>query len=178
YLDELLRLEGRGSCDHGSGCHSCHGAPGLYRCDDCFGPSMWCQSCVVSNHAHNPLHRIKEWNGQFFEHITLKGLGLRVQLGHEVGDLCIRPEPSSNDDFVVVDCHGIHKVAVDFCSCETGESKTTQLLRARWFPLTVSDPQTAATFAVLEQYHLLSFESKVSAYEFYHSLVRRSNNTG
>ncbi|KAG1853668.1 hypothetical protein F4604DRAFT_1686257 [Suillus subluteus] len=40
-----------------------------------------------------------------------------------------------------------------------------------------SDPKTAAMFRVLEQYHLLFFESKVSAYEFYHSLRRMSDNT-
>ncbi|KAH7918244.1 hypothetical protein BV22DRAFT_1108409 [Leucogyrophana mollusca] len=157
---------------------SCQEAPALYRCEDCFGPSLWCQSCVVSNHARNPLHRIKEWNGKFFDRITLKGLGLHVQLGHEVSDRCIRPELSSNDNFVIVDCHGIHEVALNYCACETGETKTTQLLWAWWLPSTVSDPQSAATFAVLEQYHLLSFESKVSAYGFYHSLVRQSDNTG
>jgi hypothetical protein len=53
-----------------------------------------------------------------------------------------------------------------------------QLLRMSLFPSTTSDPKTAATFRVLEQYHLLSFESKTSAYEFYHALHRMSDNTG
>ncbi|KAG1851306.1 hypothetical protein DFJ58DRAFT_842195 [Suillus subalutaceus] len=53
-----------------------------------------------------------------------------------------------------------------------------QLLQVCWYPTTTTDPQTAATFNVLEYYHLLSFESKVSAYEFYHSLARCSDNTG
>ncbi|KAG2128890.1 uncharacterized protein EDB93DRAFT_1095797 [Suillus bovinus] len=45
-------------------------------------------------------------------------------------------------------------------------------------PSTTSDPKTAATFCILEQYHLLSFESKMSAYEFYHALNQMSDNTG
>ena len=53
-----------------------------------------------------------------------------------------------------------------------------QLLQMSWFPSTTADPKTAATFRVLEQYQLLSFESKVSAYEFYHGLSRMTDNTG
>ncbi|KAF8839151.1 hypothetical protein BDN67DRAFT_982034, partial [Paxillus ammoniavirescens] len=37
---------------------------------------------------------------------------------------------------------------------------------------------TAATFSLLEMFHLLSFESKVSSYEFYNLLTRCSDNTG
>ncbi|KAG2336372.1 hypothetical protein BDR05DRAFT_953419 [Suillus weaverae] len=39
------------------------------------------------------------------------------------------------------------------------------------------DPKTATTFGVLEQYHLLSFESKASTYEFYQGLACLSDNT-
>ncbi|KAG2107820.1 hypothetical protein DEU56DRAFT_920537 [Suillus clintonianus] len=53
-----------------------------------------------------------------------------------------------------------------------------QLLRMRWYPATVSEPRTAATFTVLQHFHILSFESKVSAYEFYQSLARRTDNSG
>jgi hypothetical protein len=48
----------------------------------------------------------------------------------------------------------------------------------RWYPATVSEPRTAATFTVLQHFHILSFESKVSAYEFYQSLARRTDNSG
>ncbi|KAG1906246.1 uncharacterized protein F5891DRAFT_1125633 [Suillus fuscotomentosus] len=118
------------------------------------------------------------WNSDFFESITLKALGLHVQLGHTPGERCYNAQPVSCDEFTVIDAHGIHDVAVDFCGCETAQIRYKQLLRARWFPATTTDPRTAATFSVLELFHLLSFESKVSAYEFYHSLARRSDNTG
>jgi hypothetical protein len=76
-----------------------------------------------------------------------------------------------------MDSYGIHEVLLDFCDCVEAESHTQQLLRITWFPSTTADPKTAATFRLLEEFHLLSFESKVSAYEFYSALVRRTNNT-
>ncbi|KIK33966.1 hypothetical protein CY34DRAFT_98770, partial [Suillus luteus UH-Slu-Lm8-n1] len=179
FLDEIIRLEGRGS--EGTRLNCCCGtdnATHLYRCRDCFGVEMVCLTCVVHRHLSNPLHRIDMWNGSFFQSITLKALGLRVQLGHTPGERCYNAQPVSCDEFTVIDAHGIHDVAVDFCGCETAQIRYKQLLRARWFPATTSDPRTAATFGVLELFHLLSFESKVSAYEFYHSLARRSDNTG
>jgi len=101
-----------------------------------------------------------------------------VQLGHYPGNICPNPHRAFNDEFVVIDSHGIHCVALDFCNCSTAKSHSQQLLRASWFPSTSDNPRTAATFRVLQQYHLLSLESKVSAYGFYHSLARRSDNTG
>ncbi|KAG1726126.1 hypothetical protein EDD22DRAFT_982820 [Suillus occidentalis] len=166
---EIIRLEGRGS--EGTRLNCCCWNR---QCNS----SMVCLTCVVHRHLSNPLHRIDMWNGSFFQSITLKALGLRVQLGHTPGERCYNAQPVSCDEFTVIDAHGIHDVAVDFCGCETAQIRYKQLLRARWFPATTSDPRTAATFGVLELFHLLSFESKVSAYEFYHSLARRSDNTG
>ncbi|KIK78090.1 hypothetical protein PAXRUDRAFT_164954, partial [Paxillus rubicundulus Ve08.2h10] len=54
----------------------------LYRCEDCTSMSMHCASCVVLSHAQNPLHTIKKWDSQFFEQVSLKDLGLHIQLGH------------------------------------------------------------------------------------------------
>jgi len=53
-----------------------------------------------------------------------------------------------------------------------------QLLRFRLYPATVHNPNTAATFRVLNHFQLLSFESKSSVYEYYQTLVRESDNTG
>ncbi|KAG1792970.1 uncharacterized protein HD556DRAFT_1432424 [Suillus plorans] len=103
------------------------------------------------------------WNGKFFESVALKTLGLRVQLGHTPGECCYNAQPVSCDKFMVIDVHGIHDVAVDFCGCKTAQIHYKQLLRV---------------WCILELFHLLSFESKVSAYKFYHSLARRSDNTG
>ncbi|EIW81450.1 hypothetical protein CONPUDRAFT_55555, partial [Coniophora puteana RWD-64-598 SS2] len=149
-----------------------------YRCEDCLMGAMVCSDCLVQKHETSPFHRIKYWNGQSFERTTLKRLGLRLQLGHGPGTTCINPVRCFDDDFVVIDSHGIHEIGLDYCGCETAASKYRQLLRARLFPATVNNPKTAATFRILEEFQLLSFESKASAYEAYHALARRSDNTG
>jgi hypothetical protein len=92
--------------------------------------------------------------------------------------VCPNPENAFNNDFTVIDSDGIHPVSLDYCGCQLATSKTTQLLRARLFPSTVVDPKTAATFRVLETFQMLSFTSKVSAFEYYRSLSRRTDNTG
>ncbi|KAF8867888.1 hypothetical protein BD779DRAFT_1482742, partial [Infundibulicybe gibba] len=125
YMAELLRLEGKG--------------------EDVYHTTLSC-------HASLPFHKIKEWNGLYFEKITLKQLGLRYQLGHPIGHACPNPSQARDGDFV--------------------------LLRARLYPSTTVQPQTAATFRVLESFQLLSFMSKCSAYEFYRTLARRTDNTG
>ncbi|KAG1836053.1 hypothetical protein DFJ58DRAFT_735266 [Suillus subalutaceus] len=159
YIDEFIRLEGRGKNS---------GSPF----------ELACCSCTIQLHVNAPLHRIKQWKDGFFHPVSLKSMGLCMQLGHYPLTTCRKPKPAYNDDFVVVDIHGIHEIDLDFCGCEHEVSHFKQLLRARWFPATVTNPRTAATFAVLEFFHLLSFKSKVSAYEFYHCLARWTDNTG
>ncbi|KAG2108875.1 hypothetical protein DEU56DRAFT_874521 [Suillus clintonianus] len=166
YLAEMIRLDGRG--DAGNMCAGC--AVMIHKCT--------VTGCTVTNHLCLPTHRIDEWTGVCFQRTSLKKLGLRIQLGHPIGQRCILPHKAFNDDFVIMDTDGIHQVGLDFCGCETAQTHTKQLLRNRWFPSTSTDPRTAATFRVLRQYHILSFESKASAYEFYHTLVRLTDNTG
>ncbi|KAG1893780.1 uncharacterized protein F5891DRAFT_1131166 [Suillus fuscotomentosus] len=134
-------------------CLECNGPNPEYKCQDCFGSELHCSTCILSVHAHHLLHRLQR--------ISLKALGLRIQLGHITGQQCVNPHCAFNDDFVIIDMFGIHEVSLDFCGCAIAEN-----------------PKTAATFHVLEQYHLLSFESKISGYEFYHGLCRMSDNTG
>ncbi|TFK78158.1 hypothetical protein K466DRAFT_507711 [Polyporus arcularius HHB13444] len=179
YLAELLCLEGRGKHRDGT-CPRCKiPASAAYRCDDCSDCALYCADCIKALHSSQPLHRVQMWNARgFFERVTLKSLGLRIQLGHESGDRCFNPKRAFADDFVVIDITGIHEVAVDFCNCHTALAHATQLLRARWYPATYTDPKTAATFRLMEHFHVLSTQSKVSGWEFYVSLVRRTENTG
>jgi hypothetical protein len=118
------------------------------------------------------------WNGNFFERASLKSLGLRIQLGHRSGATCVNPKRSSNDDFVVIDCNGIHKVSLDYCACEGAKSAEVQLLRSSLYPVTSMNPKSAATFRVMKFFHILSFESKCSGYEFYNTLSRCTDNVG
>ncbi|KAG1786541.1 uncharacterized protein HD556DRAFT_1434721 [Suillus plorans] len=121
YLAELIRIDGRG---------------------DVGDIAVMIYKCTVANHLRLPTHRVDE---VFFQRMSLKKLGLRIQLGHPVGQHCILPHQAFNDDFILIDTDGIYEIGLDF---------------------------------LLQQYQILSFKSKASAYEFYHTLVHLTDNTG
>ncbi|KAG2354447.1 hypothetical protein BDR07DRAFT_1306110, partial [Suillus spraguei] len=57
----------------------------LFLCEECFGRDILCQKCCVDCHKCFPLHVINKWNSQYFEHTSLKDIGLfshRQQLLH------------------------------------------------------------------------------------------------
>jgi hypothetical protein len=96
-----------------------------------------------------------------------------------LGEKCLNPERGINDDFIIIDTHGIHEVGLDFCGCGKSDQRhTIQLLRSKLFPATIKQPKTAATMRVLELFEFLSYESKASAFEFYNKLSRFTDNTG
>ncbi|KAF8055893.1 hypothetical protein FPV67DRAFT_1679300 [Lyophyllum atratum] len=163
YLHELLRLEGP--------------ADAPLHCAKCFNPELP-PVADIQDHAVRPFHHVQQWNGTFFAKTCLKDLGLRLQLGHPAGEACINPATAANDDFVVLHVNGLHQIGIDFCNCFRPMERHIQLLRARLFPATTIYPKTAATFQVLGHFQLLSFMSKVSAFEFYQTLVRHTDNTG
>jgi hypothetical protein len=120
------------------------------------------------------------WDGEFFKKIPLASLGLRVQLGHSPLTRCTAPEPSKAG-FVTLHTNGIHEVLVDFCGCERANAAgphEIQLMRVGWFPATHERPHTAATFAVLDQFHQETLQAKVTMYDFYGVLEKLTNNTG
>lgn len=79
---------------------------------------------------------------------------------------------------MIIGSHTIDEVALDYCNCGMAQPRTVQLLRARLYPATETSPRTAATFAVLNRFDHMTLESKCSAYEFYNSLARETDNTG
>ncbi|KAG2050456.1 hypothetical protein BDR06DRAFT_983999 [Suillus hirtellus] len=129
-------------------------------------------------HKDHPLHQLQKWNSDYFESASLKSLGLQIQLGHTLGHTCPNPCHAFNDDFDIIDSHGMHEVLLDFCDCTLVTTHIQQLLYISLFPLTTADLKTAATFCLLEEFHVLSLKSKVSAYKFYYALMQRSDNTG
>ncbi|KAJ7478933.1 hypothetical protein FB451DRAFT_1032097 [Mycena latifolia] len=168
FLAEFLRLDGRG--DHNPVCAACCKNAGDHRCVHCLGGGeLLCSGCMVKEHRHLPFHQIQHWRGSMFVRKTLKEMGLRIQLGHwhTPDHRCPVPAPASGDDFVIIDTYGVHEVGLDYCGCGASGLPTVQLLRAQLYPATTTNPRSAATFAVLNRYHLLSFESKCSVYEFY-----------
>jgi hypothetical protein len=110
----------------------------------------------------------------------LKTLGLRVQLGHRVGDRCAGATPL-HASVVVLHTNGIHEVAVDACDCERrlwAGSPEEQLQRAGWFPATDDRPRTCATFEVLDTFLTLTYQAKTTMYDYYSVLEKLTNNTG
>lgn len=101
-----------------------------------------------------------------------------MQLGHAVGTPCINPKPAPGDHFIILHTNGIHDAALNFCACTTAQTDTIQLLRAGLYPATTQSPETAASIVALEFYHILTFESKASAFEYHNTLSRLTDNTG
>lgn len=58
------------------------------------------------------------------------------------------------------------------------QPRINQLLRLQLYPATVIDPMTAATFRVLDFFLLNTLVSKISAFDFYATLSRKTDNTG
>ncbi|TDL18801.1 hypothetical protein BD410DRAFT_727959 [Rickenella mellea] len=184
YLVELLRLECGGDFDLVN-CFKCKTKFSLpqtapYRCEDCFSGAVTCHTCCRDEHAEMPLHRIRKWNGNFFEHSSLQEIGLQVQLGHLPNDKCKNPKPATAG-FTVIHTNGIHLVDVNFCDCRSSNTvadRRLQLLRRQWFPASQSIPKTCCTFRVLEGFHTMSLQSKMSAYDYYAALTKLTDITG
>ncbi|KAH9977013.1 hypothetical protein BGW80DRAFT_1249823 [Lactifluus volemus] len=176
FLDELLRHEAQPLVTQ---CFKCTSLSATFKCRDCFCTPLWCKECLLQEHAIRPFHRIMAWNGAFYGDVSLQELGLVLQLGHG-GGKCSSP-CEVIDDFVVIDISGIHIVNIKFCACLTivGNSRHhTQLLRACLLPVTMTRPRTAFTFECLDSFHLLTLQGKTTAYDFYHTMIRKSGKIG
>ncbi|KAJ7801214.1 hypothetical protein B0H14DRAFT_3489904 [Mycena olivaceomarginata] len=160
FLMQLLRRDGCGDA-------SSELCPG---CGD---------ECCLDKHVEHPLHVISEWNGIFFAKTLLRDLGLRIQFGHAPREACGNPQPGYSE-FVVLHDNGIHSVHVDFCGCDSRRRTEPyiQLLQAGWYPATDERPQTAATFLVLDKFHVNTLQAKMTAYDFYTVLERLTDNAG
>ncbi|KAG1846964.1 hypothetical protein C8R48DRAFT_750553 [Suillus tomentosus] len=181
FLLEDLRLEGRG--DAGLLACSCRRLDGsnypissLFQCEECFGRDILCQECCLDRHKRLPLHVINKWNSRYFERMSLKDIGLHVQLGHS--DMTCACPVGGHSEFLVLHVNGIHHVNVDFCGCDRQVYHRQQLMQCDWFPSTVHQPQTACTCRLLEHFLLLTWSSKISAFEYYQTLERLTDNTG
>ena len=82
-LIELLRHE---SLPSKNSCSNCQQSPGTHRCQDCFNSNLWCGTCCVSAHRNLPFHRIRMWNGRFFERSDLLTNRLTLDLHHYPDD--------------------------------------------------------------------------------------------
>ncbi|KAJ3751974.1 hypothetical protein EV360DRAFT_75765 [Lentinula raphanica] len=155
YLFEMIQNESRGDGDVDT-CFRCRKTSEdhvpLFRCMDCFPEDLVCEKCCREMHELRPLDVIEKWNGKFFQRVSLKSIGVFVQLGHNARTYCSCPN--------------------QFVAGEWWQ----QLLRRRWFPATHIEPQTAATYQVMNMFHVLTLQGKVTTYDFYAGLEKMTDN--
>ncbi|KAJ7756767.1 hypothetical protein DFH07DRAFT_958904 [Mycena maculata] len=107
-----------------------------------------------------PLHVIKEWGGEFWVDRSLADIGLVYQLGHG-GFPCIFPDERVHK-LTVIEAPVIHRI---------------HLLRNAWYPATVADPGTCATFKSLEAYRLYNVVGNMNVNDFIHAMERATDVT-
>jgi len=180
---EILSLEAERTVGEKCGCCQNNSSPkmgadsmAMYRCLECFSHTPVCATCVVQTHQEQPFHHIQMWNGMFFSRASLHDLGHILYLGHG-GTKCPRntQKPTS---FVVVHANGIHHRRILYCTCRPStdkHEKVLQLVRHQLFPASVSIPQTAFTFDVLEKFHQHSLSGKISAYDYFDALRKHTD---
>ncbi|KAF7335028.1 CxC2 domain-containing protein [Mycena venus] len=185
FLNETLRHHGLGYSYSAQKCTLCGCGVGVaaeepeedgrpkrfFRCGEC-GYFIHCQKCCVDRHKFTPLHFLEEWNGKFWVRTTLHSIGLVYQLGHE-GLKCNVPHPVVRT-LTVMDTTGVHTVHYRFCGCARSDkaNNLAQLLRNTWYPASFTDPDTCATFRVLDFFRLLNVVRNTNACNFVTTLER------
>ncbi|PPQ76700.1 hypothetical protein CVT26_004470 [Gymnopilus dilepis] len=182
YLDEMLRWAGRADVVGRDSCPDCVArsiepcGSAEYRCKECFVPDLTCSSCCVRRHRTNPFHRVEKWSEGRFTQVSLKSLGLKIQLNH-TGLYCENPIPC-HTNMLVLHTNGIHEVAIQYCGCMNAVPHHIQLLRRRLYPSSQISVKNCSTFELLRHLHYMALATKASTYDFYRALEKSTNNTG
>ncbi|KAF8869055.1 hypothetical protein CPB84DRAFT_1694913, partial [Gymnopilus junonius] len=189
FLDELLRWSGHGDFRSAEQCPDCLAwsvsspAQPEYRCKECLVPDLTCSLCCVRRHRVHPFHQIEvrlhlcsRWDGHKFLTISLKSLGLKLQLNH-AGSFCENPIPV-HTNMLVLHTNGIHDVTICYCGCPRALPPNIQLLRRQLYPASHIKIKTCASFQLLEHLHKFTLTTKASTYDFYWALEKLTTNTG
>ncbi|KAJ7152741.1 hypothetical protein C8R43DRAFT_1127191 [Mycena crocata] len=184
FLDEILRHEGLGDELQDPRCAHClkeldaedPSSLRFFKCGDC-GEFLQCEMCCLAHHKRTPLHVVLEWNGFFWAKCTLADLGLVYQLGHG-GFPCGFPDDTVYK-MTVIEAPVIHQVKIRYCKCSKSDDADNldQLMRNSWYPATVSDPATCATFKSLEAYRLYNVVGNMNVRDFITALERMTDTT-
>ncbi|KAJ7832602.1 hypothetical protein B0H13DRAFT_1914961 [Mycena leptocephala] len=178
FLDEVIRHAGLGDDLDNPCCAQCEAPfdmsnPTGLRAFKCYQ----CEGCCIAHHQRTPLHVIKEWNGTFWVACILEQLGLIYQLGHG-GFPCPFPDETAHK-MTLIEAPMIHQITMRYCKCEKSDDADNleQLLRNKWFPATVTDPGTCATFLSLEAYRLYNIVGNLNVRDFITALERVTDTT-
>jgi hypothetical protein len=79
----------------------------------------------------------------------------------------------------VIDTTGIHRIHYRFCGCDRSDkaNNLVQFLRNGWYPASITDPDTCATFKVLDLFCQLNIIGNMNARDFMTSLERLTDAT-
>ncbi|KAJ7616251.1 hypothetical protein B0H17DRAFT_1115382 [Mycena rosella] len=112
-----------------------------------------CEACCLAHHRRTPLHIIKEWNGNFW--------------------------PACMHKMTIIEAPIIHQIKMRYCKCEKSDDADNlqQLMRNAWYPATVTDPRTCATFRSLEVYRLYNVAGNMNVRDFVTALERVTDTT-
>ncbi|KAF7300659.1 TY3B-TY3B protein [Mycena chlorophos] len=143
----------------------------ILRCREC-GEYLQCLECCLKGHAQTPLHTIQEWIGSYWKQTTLAELGLVYQLGHG-GFPCPFPDLQKHD-ITVLDIPSLSTICVRYCGCSRSDAilPRQQLLRNGWYPATVTNPATCATFRTLRAFRLFNVLGNLTATDFIKAIQR------
>ncbi|KAJ7225376.1 hypothetical protein GGX14DRAFT_386277 [Mycena pura] len=124
-------------------------------------------------------YKSSEWTGEFWTDAKVhgaEGVTAVYQLGHH-GFPCAFP--GRRRSMVVLDVRGIFKVDIQYCNCEKAAhcNNLAQLLGNAWYPATTIDPETCATFEVLEMFRLLNVIGNININDFVTTLERLTDPT-
>jgi hypothetical protein len=118
------------------------------------------------------------WENGRFGRSTLHSLGLHVFIGHAGGSPCPSFKPATST-FTVIHTNGLHRVNLDYCACEDCPLQLwQQMMRVRWWPATVTDPQTVATFECLRHFEKVNCSGHITATDYYRALAHMTDCTG
>lgn len=109
--------------------------------------------------------------------MTLTDIGLIYQVGHG-GLPCIYPDERVHK-MTVIEAPVIHQLRIRYCKCSKSDQadNLAQLLRNAWYPATITDPGTCATFKTLEAYRLYNVVGNMNVNDFIHAMERATDAT-
>ncbi|ESK82536.1 hypothetical protein Moror_14372 [Moniliophthora roreri MCA 2997] len=100
-----------------------------------------------------------------------------VDQWHRPGHYC-DGSVKGHKDFIVLHWNGIHTIDVSFCGCAGAPDHIEQLMEVGWWPTSYKEPQSAATYELLQNLHITNLQGHVLTTDFYESLKQMVNGTG
>lgn len=137
------------------------------------------RSVRISSTFRSSITFVQVWSDGFHQRTSLLELGYSFYIGHQHTP-CPSPD-ASLQKILIIGQSGAHYINVQFCACKESPEwieHYRQLLRMKWYPASFDRPKTAFTFDILDSYHKITLQGKLNLYDFYTSVMQKSDNCG